>query len=74
MQESISSMKREMMRAGLIEEMLDEGMEEMDAGKSCGAAMCEFRGLLSATEMGDEKIGDFMGTPFGNHVGHRLFK
>ncbi len=28
-QESISSMKREMMRAGLIEEMLDEGMEEM---------------------------------------------
>jgi len=30
MEESISSMKREMMRAGLIEEMLDEGMEEMD--------------------------------------------
>lgn len=28
-QESISSMKREMMRAGLIEELLDEGMEEM---------------------------------------------
>ena len=28
-QESITDMKREMMRAGLIEEMLDEGMEEM---------------------------------------------
>mmetsp|Transcript_79360 Transcript_79360/g.97068 ORF Transcript_79360/g.97068 Transcript_79360/m.97068 type:complete len:127 (+) Transcript_79360:1-381(+) len=30
MEESITSMKKEMMRAGLIEEMLDEGMEEMD--------------------------------------------
>eukprot|EP00438_Fugacium_kawagutii_P027762 Skav215995 [mRNA] locus=scaffold4693:165451:169091:+ [translate_table: standard] len=31
-EESISSMKREMMRAGLIDEMLDEGMEEMVPG------------------------------------------
>ncbi|CAE7755132.1 chmp3 [Symbiodinium pilosum] len=30
MEESISSMKREMMRAGLIDELIDEGMEEMD--------------------------------------------
>ncbi|CAK9051438.1 unnamed protein product [Durusdinium trenchii] len=30
MEESISSMKREMMRAGLIEEMMDEGMEDLD--------------------------------------------
>eukprot|EP00913_Durusdinium_trenchii_P010361 g9715.t1 len=29
MEESISSMKREMMRAGLIEEMMDEGMEDL---------------------------------------------
>ncbi|CAE7803294.1 chmp3 [Symbiodinium microadriaticum] len=30
MEESISSMRREMMRAGLIDELIDEGMEEMD--------------------------------------------
>eukprot|EP00440_Ansanella_granifera_P074184 gb/GFBE01080502.1/.p1 GENE.gb/GFBE01080502.1/~~gb/GFBE01080502.1/.p1 ORF type:complete len:231 (+),score=72.21 gb/GFBE01080502.1/:1-693(+) len=30
MEESISTMRREMMRAGLIEEMMDEGLEDMD--------------------------------------------
>mmetsp|Transcript_47957 Transcript_47957/g.107630 ORF Transcript_47957/g.107630 Transcript_47957/m.107630 type:complete len:221 (+) Transcript_47957:54-716(+) len=30
MEESITSMRREMMRAGLIEELMDEGMAEMD--------------------------------------------
>ncbi|CAJ1351745.1 unnamed protein product [Effrenium voratum] len=30
MEESISTMRREMMRAGLIEELMDEGMEAMD--------------------------------------------